>query len=94
MIISPVFYLKDVALGVYDSAGRIAIASEYGCEIYSNILDFLLSKTTSYEDIIFLVLGTYTIFPFFFAVELQRRYRKNPMELGDIYLTPVSQYVQ
>ena len=64
MIISPVYLLEDVAQGVYVTSGRIDIASEQGCEIYANTLEKLSSKTTSYEDIIFLVLGTYIRYPF------------------------------
>ena len=63
-IILPVCSLKDVALGVYVTAGRIAIFYEKVCDVYANSLDKLSSNTTSYEDIIFLELGTYTRSPF------------------------------
>ena len=49
---------EDVAYGVYVTAGRIAIASEYGRDVYDNVLETISSKTTSYDDITFLVLGT------------------------------------
>ena len=64
MIILPVCSLEDVAQGVYVTAGRIAIASEYGCGVYANTLEKLSSNTPSYEDIIFLVLGMYTRYHF------------------------------
>ena len=51
------FSLEDVAYGVYVTAGRIAIASAYGCDVYDNALEKLLSNTTSYEKITFLLLG-------------------------------------
>ena len=41
MIILPVFPLEEVSQGVYVTAGRIDIASEYGCDIYANILEKL-----------------------------------------------------
>ena len=49
---------------IYNVAGRIAIASEQGRDVYANALEKLSSNTTSYEDIIFLVLGTYTRYTF------------------------------
>ena len=39
MIIPPVNYFEDLAYGMYDTAGRIAIASEYGYGMYSNSLE-------------------------------------------------------
>ena len=70
-----------------ETDGCIAIASEYDRGIYANALETLSSKTTSYEDVIFLVLSTYTIYHFYY-VEFQRRYRENPFAIGDTYLTP------
>ena len=64
VIISLVCYLEDIAQGVYATAGRIAIASEYSCDVYANTLEKISSKTTLYEDIIFLVLGSYIMYPF------------------------------
>ena len=64
VIISPVCSLEDVAQGVYVTAGRIAIASEEGCDGYYNSIEKMSSKTTSYEDIIFLSLGTHTRYNF------------------------------
>ena len=49
---------------MYDAAKRISIAFAYGCDIYANILEKLSTNITSYEDIIFLVRGTYTRYPF------------------------------
>ena len=60
----PVFSFKDVAYGVYVTAGRITIASEYGRDVNDNALEKLSSNTTSYDDITFLLLGTYTRYPF------------------------------
>ena len=57
-------YFEDVAYGVYVTAGRIAISSELCHDVYDNALEKIYSKTTSYEDIIFLVLSTYTRYPF------------------------------
>ena len=68
MIILPVCSLEYVAQGVYVTARHIDIASEYGHDIYANTLDEISSKTTSYEDIIFLVVGTYTRYPFWCCV--------------------------
>ena len=45
-------------------AGRIAIASEQGRDVYANALEKLSSNTTSYEDIKFLLLSMYTGYPF------------------------------
>ena len=64
VIMSPVFSLEDVAYGVYVTAGRIAIASAYGRDVYDNALEKLSSNTTSYDDITFLLLGTYTRYTF------------------------------
>ena len=64
VIIFPVCSFEDVAQGIYDIDGCIAIAYEYGRDVYANSLEKLSSKTTSYEDIIFLVLDTYTRYPF------------------------------
>ena len=39
---------------MYDTAGYIDISSVYGCDVYANELEKLSSKTTMYEDIIFI----------------------------------------
>ena len=65
VIISPVVSFEDLAQGMYNTAGRIAIAYALGCDVHANVLEKLSSKTTSYEDIIFLVFGTYARYPFF-----------------------------
>ena len=57
VITSPVCYLDDVAYGVYVTAGRIAIASAYGRDVYDSALEKLLSNITTYDEINFLVLG-------------------------------------
>ena len=64
VITSPVCYFEYVAYGVYVTVGRIAIASEYGRDVYDDALEKLSSNTTSYNDITFLVLGTYTRYHF------------------------------
>ena len=64
VITLPVCSFEDVAYGVYVTVGLVAIASEYGRYVYANTLEKLSSNTTLYEDIIFLVLGTYTRYPF------------------------------
>ena len=64
VITLPVYSFEDVAYGVYVTSGRIAIASEYGRDMYNNALEKLSSNTASYDDITFLVLGTYTRYPF------------------------------
>ena len=38
-IISPVCSFEDVAYGMYKNSGQIDIASEYGCEVYANVLE-------------------------------------------------------
>ena len=60
VIISSVYSFEYLAQGIYDTDGRIDIASEYGRDIYANALEFLSSKTTSYKNIIFFVCGMYT----------------------------------
>ena len=64
MIILPVFSPEDLTYVVYDTSRRIAITSEYHCGVYANIIEKLSSKTTSYEDIMFLGPGTYTRYHF------------------------------
>ena len=64
VITSPVCSFEDVAYGLYVTAGRIAIASEYGLDVYDKALEKLSSNTTSYDNITFLVLGTYTRYSF------------------------------
>ena len=64
VIISPVCSFEDAAQGMYGTDRRIAIASEYGHDIYANALEKLSPKTTSYEDIIFLFCGMYTRYTF------------------------------
>ena len=56
--------LEDVAYGVYVTAGHITIAFEKGRDVNDKALEKPLSNTTSYEDITFIVLGTYTRYPF------------------------------
>ena len=46
VIIFPVFSLEDAAQGIYDTSGSISTASAYGCDVYANALEKILSKTT------------------------------------------------
>ena len=41
---------------MYETAGRIAIASEYGFDVYANALENVSSNTTSCEETIFCVI--------------------------------------
>ena len=58
VITSPSCYLEDIAYEVYVTAGRIAIASAYGRDVYDSEMEKLSSNITSYDKITFLVLGT------------------------------------
>ena len=49
---------------MYETAGLIESASEYGNEVYANTLENISSKTTLCEETIFRVLGTYMRYPF------------------------------
>ena len=60
VIILPVCSFGNVAQIVYGTARRIAINSEYGGDVYAIVLELFSTKTTSYDYIVFLVLGTYT----------------------------------
>ena len=55
---SPVCSWYDVAYRIYETAGRIESASEYGRDVYANALENVSSNTTSCEENIFRVLGT------------------------------------
>ena len=48
----------------HDLTALYAVASAYSCDVYDNALETLSSNTTSYNKIIFLVLGTYTRYNF------------------------------
>ena len=89
MIISPVCSFEDVSYGIYDTVGLIAIASEYGCDVYANMLEKLSSKTTSYEDTIFFC-GVPKQDTLFDAVEFQRRCQENPFAIDHACLTTFS----
>ena len=58
MITSPVFSFEEVEYGMYDTSGRIAIASKYGCNVYYKALEKLSSKMKSYEDATLRLSGT------------------------------------
>ena len=49
---------------MYNNAGRVASASKYGHNVYSNALETFLSDTTPSEETIFRVLGTYMKYHF------------------------------
>ena len=49
---------------MYNTDGRVASASEYGCGMYANALENVSSNTTSCEETIFRVLGTYMTYHF------------------------------
>ena len=51
---------------MYDTSSHISIASSYGCDVYANSLDKLLSKTTPYKNIIFHLCGTWRRYPFWY----------------------------
>ena len=38
--------------GIYETAGRVASASEYGCDVYANSLENVSSNKTSREETI------------------------------------------
>ena len=61
---SPFCSWDDVAYGIYKTVGIIASDSEYRSDVYANALGNVLSNTTSYEENILLVLGTYMSYPF------------------------------
>ena len=61
--------------------------------MYTNSLEKISSNTTSYEDIIFLVLGAYTRYPFL-CCGIPTKIPQTPFALGDAYLTPFCQHVQ
>ena len=44
---------------MYETAGSIAHASEYGCDVYGNALENISSNTALCEETIFSVLGMY-----------------------------------
>ena len=79
-IISPVCSLEDVAQGVIETDGRIAIASAYGCDIYAIVLEMFHQKQhhTKILSSLCLVHKQDNLFD---AVESQKRYCKNPFAL-------------
>ena len=48
----------DVAYGIYDISLCVASSPEYGCDVYYNAIDNVLSNTMSCEETIFCALGT------------------------------------
>ena len=55
---SPVCSWDDVVYGIYNTAGRIAIAYEYGRGMYAKVLENVSSNTTTFEETSLRVLGT------------------------------------
>ena len=77
---------------MYDTAGCIAIASEYGCGVYANVIENISFKKYHMKILSCLCLVR-TQDALFDAVEFQQRYHKNPFVLGDACLTPLYQHV-
>ena len=50
--------------GIYETAGCIASASDYGCGMYANTLEMFSPNTTSCGENIFRLIGTYMRYPF------------------------------
>ena len=48
----------DVAYGIYDISLCVASSPEYGCDVYYNAIENVLSNTMSFEDTIFCELVT------------------------------------
>ena len=72
---------------MYDTDGRIAIASKYGHDVYASALE----KTHIKQHHMKIISSLYSVRTqdiLFDAVEFQQRYSKNPFALGDAYLTP------
>ena len=46
------------------TAGNIISASDRGCDVYANVLENILLNTTSCEETIFRLIGTYISYPF------------------------------
>ena len=93
MIISPVWSFEDVAQGIYDTARLTSIASEYGCDVYANVLEKIHQKQL-HKKILSSLYSVRTQDTLVDAVYFQRRYRQNPFVLDDAYLTPFFQRVQ
>ena len=93
VIILPVFSFEDVAYGIYYTSVRIAIAYEYGCDVYSKALEKVSPKMTL-SKIRSFVCGVRKQGILFDAVKFQRRCRENPFVIGDACLTTLSQHVQ
>ena len=91
----PLFSWDDVAYVIYDTAGRVSVASEYGRHVYANGLKGVLSNTTSCEETILRVLSTVrrrgTLFD---VVGFQQRFHKTLFVVDDTYLTLFCQHVQ
>ena len=75
-IMLPVCSWEDLAYGMYETVGCVDIAFEYGCDVYDNNLEDVLSNTTPCEEIFFHVLGMYKRHPFV-VVGFQQKYSKN-----------------
>ena len=58
----------DVAYGMYNTDVCVVSDYEYIRDMYANSIDFFLSNTTSCEETIICVLGTYMIFFFLCCV--------------------------
>ena len=54
----PVDSLNDLAYGIYETAGCIVRASEYGHDMHANPLKIVFSNTTTCEETILCVIST------------------------------------
>ena len=55
---------------MYVTAGRIAVASAYGRDVYDNALEKLSSNTTSYDEITFLLQPLHDALPIYMRSRL------------------------
>ena len=90
VITSPVFSFEYVAYGVYVTAGRITITSEYGRDVYDNALENS-RETQHHMKILSYLYWVHTQDILFDAMESQRRYCETLFALGDACLTSLYQ---
>ena len=57
VLLSPICSWADVAYEIYNTDGHLASASQYGHEMYANMLENIFSNTTAYEETILCLLG-------------------------------------
>ena len=93
MIISPVCEPEDVAYCVYDTVGRLVMASAYSCGVYDEALEKSHKKIKN-KKIFSSLLVLYQKDTLFDSVELQQKIPQNPFAIVDAYLKCFSQHVQ